>query len=321
MVKFCGAVCAVLAAQAAAWAADPGLLRLVMPDAKVIAGIQVDQTRNSPFGQYVLTHMQPTDEGFKKFMADTGFDPRRDVSEIVMASNWEQSSPDARWLVLARGLFSPARFAAAVAANGGSVTKFQGVDILNGDSSTSNGIAFFDSTNAVMGDTASVKAAIERRQTNAPASSSLLGKVQSLSAANDFWFVTLVPISEFSSAMPDPNLQGAMKGNLLQGISQASGGIRFGDTVQITGEAITRSEKDATALVDVVRFLAGMIQLNRQNDPTAGQVATLLDGLTLKTAGNVMSMSLAIPEKQLEQIFDGLRLERRQAHKKTAQVR
>ncbi len=68
-----------------------------MPDAKVIAGIQVDQTRNSLFGQYVLSHMQVDDAGFKTFIAQTGFDPRRDVSEIVIASNWESNSAAAGW--------------------------------------------------------------------------------------------------------------------------------------------------------------------------------------------------------------------------------
>src|ERR1700724_3867868 len=103
----------------ATWAADPALLKLVMPDAKVIAGIQVDQTRNSLFGQYVLSHMQVEDAGFKKFIAQTGFDPRRDVTEIVMASNWEQSTPQSRWLVAARGSFNVPQITSAAKANGG----------------------------------------------------------------------------------------------------------------------------------------------------------------------------------------------------------
>jgi len=118
--------------------------------------------------------------------------------------------------------------------------------------------------------------------------------------------------------MPDPNLSGAMKGNLLAAINEASGGIRFGDTVTISAEALTRSEKDAQALVDVVKFVAGMIQLNRQNNPAAGQVATLLDTLDCKTAGNVTTISLSIPEQQLEQMLDVLRQQNRQARKKPA---
>jgi len=304
-------------------AADPGLLRLMMPDAKVIAGLQVQQTKNSLFGQYVLSHMQVEDAGFKKFIAQTGFDPRRDVTEIVMASNWEQSTPQSRWLVAARGSFNLPQIVGAAKANGGTVTDFQGASILTysepGKPEVESGIAFFDSSSAVMGDLASVRAAIQRKQSNAAASGDLLGRVQDVSLKNDFWFVTVVPISEFAGAMPNPNLSGAMKGDLLSAIHQASGGIRFGNTVTISGEAVTRSPKDAQALADVFRFLAGLIQLNSENNKVAGQVSTLLDGMDLKTNGNVMTMLLAIPEQQMEQLLNSIHLESQRAHKKPPQ--
>jgi len=311
--------------QATAWAAaDPGLLRLIMPDAKVVAGLQVQQTKTSAFGQYILAHMQLEDAEFKKFIATTGFDPRRDVEEIVMGSNWEQASPDNRWLVAARGSFNLPRITAAAKLHGGTISGFQGIDILSysepGKSESQNGIAFFSSTNAVMGDIASVKAAIQRQQSNAAPSGDLMSKVVDLSAKNDFWFVTVVPISEFAGAMPNPNLSGAMKGDLLAAIHQASGGVHFGDTVTIAGEAVTRSDKDAQALVDVFRFLAGLIQLNSQNNQVAGRVSTLLDGMDLKTSGNVMTMSLAIPEQQLEQLLATFQQERQQAHRKRQPV-
>jgi hypothetical protein len=290
-----------------------------MPDAKVIAGIQVEQTRNSVFGQYVLSHMQVEDGGFKNFIAQTGFDPRRDVSELVIASNWESSNPASRWLVMARGNFDPGKIAQAAQSNGITASSFQGVSILtfsHGKSDVENGIAFFDGSIAVMGDLASVQAAIERRKSGAPPNTQLLGKVRDVSAVNDFWFVTLVPVSEFAGAMPDQNLSGAMKGNLLAAINEASGGIRFGSTVTISAEAVTRSDKDAQALVDVVKFVAGMIQLNRQNNPAAGQVATLLDTLDCKTAGNITTLSLAIPEQQLEQMIEMMHHQDRPAHRK-----
>ena len=321
MIKLQRAFLVFLVAQISAFAADAGLLRLVMPDAKVIAGIRVDQTRNSPFGQYVLSHMQIDDENFKKFMAQTGFDPRRDVSEILIASNWAQPTAEGRWLVMARGVFNPAQIAGAVQAQGGTIANFHGIEILSSQEGPSepglqSGIAFLDSSEAVMGDIASVKAAIDRKQSNAVANSKLLSKVRDISARNDFWFVTLVPISEFAGAMPDPNLSSAMKGNLLQAIYEASGSIRFGDTVHIAGEAITRSDKDALALVDVVKFIAGLVQLNRENNKAAGQMATLLDTMDVKTKDNVMSVSLAIPEKQLEQMLEMMRQESHQARKK-----
>ena len=79
--------------------------------------------------------------------------------------------------------------------------------------------------------------------------------------------------------------------------------------------------EDAGALVDVVRFIAGMIQLNKSpsnkdKSALASDVSSLLDTMELKTAGNVMSMSLLIPEAQLEKILDSAKSETKHtAHK------
>src|SRR5262249_24076959 len=133
--------------------------------------------------------------------------------------------------------------------------------------------------------------------------------------------VTLVPIAEFAGAMPDPNLSSAMKGNLLAAVHEASGGIRFGDSVTISGEAAARSGKDAHALGGVFQVLGGLVPLKRPNDTQGDHVATLLDSMELKTSGNVMSMTLAIPEKQLEQMLEMMRQENRQARKPPGQLR
>ncbi|MGP0076096.1 MAG: hypothetical protein ACLPWF_29605 [Bryobacteraceae bacterium] len=289
-------------------AADPALLQMVMSDAQVVAGLQVTQAKGSLFGQYVLSHLSVNDTQLQEFISQTGFDPRQDVSEIVIASNWKANTPDNHWLVVADGTFNVSKIMAAAQANGGVSSTYQGVNLLTyaapSSSQVPTAIGFFDATTALAGDVTSVKAAIDRKQSKAPADGNVLGKAQQVSANNDFWFVTLVPLSNFSGAIPNSNLSGAMQGNLFAAINQASGGVRFGDTVTISAEAVTRSEKDAQALVDVVKFFAGLVQLNRQQNPTAGQVATLLDTLQTSTSGNTTTISLAIPEQQLEQLLN-----------------
>ncbi len=307
-----------LALPLGAFAADPSLLQLAMPDAQVVAGLQVDQAKSSLFGQYVLSHLSVNDTKLEQFTSETGFDPRHDVSEIVVASNWKSNTPDNRWIVAAHGVFNISKITSTAQSNGGVIAPYQGINVVTLQASSSaqvdTGIAFLDNATALVGDVASVKAAIDRKKSNAPIDGSVLAKAQTVSTGKDFWFVTLVPLSNFSGSIPDSNLSGAMQGNLLAAINQMSGGIRFGDTVTISAEAVTRSEKDAQALVDVVKFFAGLVQLNRQNNPAAGQVATLLDTLKTSTSGNITNISLAIPEQQLEQLLNSAR----PAHAKAA---
>src|SRR5215831_10755875 len=92
-------------------AADPQLLNLVMPDAKVLAGVNVEQAKGTQFGQYVLNQLQTTDADMQKLIAATGFDPRRDVREVLVASDGAPQSK--KGLALARGNFDVRRITVA----------------------------------------------------------------------------------------------------------------------------------------------------------------------------------------------------------------
>src|SRR3954465_10223225 len=87
-------------------AADPQLLNLLMPDAKVIAGVNVDQAKGTQFGQYVLNQLQTHDAEMQRLVAQTGFDPRRDVREILVAT--DGNAQNKIGLGLARGTFDVA---------------------------------------------------------------------------------------------------------------------------------------------------------------------------------------------------------------------
>src|SRR5690349_25122409 len=83
------------------FAADPQLLNLVMPTAKVVAGVNVEQAKGTLFGQYVLNQLQTHDDDMQKLIDLTGFDPRRDVREVLVASDGRPQTKSG--LALARG--------------------------------------------------------------------------------------------------------------------------------------------------------------------------------------------------------------------------
>lgn len=302
------AAVAALLATGAASAADQGLLNLVMPEAKVVIGLQVDQAKLSPFGQYLLSQAQPGDPGFQKLLGETGFDPRKNVSEILIASNGPQQS-GSKGLVLARGSFNVAKIESAAQFHGGTVTTFSGVDVITRPGEKdAKALAFPDGSTAIAGDVASVQGAITRLRGGAGLTEQMQATVQTASAGSDFWFVTLAPLSEFSASIPDQGVGNAMKGsNLFQTVQQASAGIKFGDPVKISGQALTASAKDAQALVDAIRFLTGLVTMNRQKDPAAGMIASLVDLVQLQANDSTMTFSMSIPEKQLESLVASVR--------------
>src|ERR1035437_10316356 len=109
-------------------AADPQLLNLVMPDAKVLAGVNVQQAKGTQFGQYVLNQLQTHDAQLQQLVTLTGFDPRRDVTDLLVASDGVPGSKTG--LALARGSFDAAKIAAAATLQGVVTEVYNRVTIL-----------------------------------------------------------------------------------------------------------------------------------------------------------------------------------------------
>jgi len=287
-------------AACSAFAADSSLLSLVSPDTKVIAGIRVDRTTSSQFGQFLLNQAQHGDADFNKFVAATGFDPRRDLTEVIAAS--VDGHQKGHGMVVAHGTFDISRLLAQARLHGAAITNYKDVQVVVGSKGDAGWVAFLDGRTAAAGDPDSVKAAIDRRGSGVGIDSKLASKVSEVSSKYDAWMVSIAPMSDFAGKLPDARMNGAINGEMVQGIQQASGGVLFGSTIQFGGEAVTRSEKDASALVDVVKFLAGMVQLNRDK-PDAAKLAGILDTLVLSSTANTMTISLSIPESDLEQLM------------------
>ena len=105
-------------------AADPQLLKLVMPDAKAISDVNVAQAKLTPFGQFALGQL--TNPDIQKLIAQTGFDPSKDLNEVLCATNGEPNTG----IALATGIFDPVKIGALAAQDGAVTETYQGATIL-----------------------------------------------------------------------------------------------------------------------------------------------------------------------------------------------
>ena len=300
---------AVFALSAAAtFAADANLLKLLPPDAHVVMGLDVEQSKNSPMGRYLLSQMQSDDDGITKFINLTGFDPRRDLSEIIFASRGNGlQGTNKDGLFVARGTFNIAKILQAATTEGGHAIVYQGLNVVTGRKGDTDGwIAFLDTTLAVGGSQEEVKAAIARRTTGTASSS-----FAALGRTYDAWMYTVEPAA-LGRTVPAGQANPA---EVFRAVQSAQGGIKLGNTITVSGEAVARSDKDATALHDVIKFVAGMIQL-KSTEANASEVASLLDSMKLSTSGTKVSLTLSLPQSQLEQFLD----RSRRTARKTARV-
>jgi hypothetical protein len=305
----------------AAFGADPRLLNLVMPNPGSVAGINVTNAEITPFGQYVLTQMTSAmNQQLQAFIAATGFDPRQDVSEILAASSGSVSTPAG--LVLATGTFPVSQITTAIAAKSPQLTvqTYGGATLITetgtGKTPASGSIAFLGTTIAIAGDTASVKAAIDRSTGVNSLSPALTVQIQTLSTTEDAWVITDTPMTSLIPGLggtgstaggigtSSPILQ---MGQIFNSIQASSGGILFGSTVQITGQALTTDAASASSLASVLQALVSIASMVGGQNPEAASIAQLLQGLKVTTDGSAINVALSIPETQLETVLNGLK--------------
>jgi hypothetical protein len=286
-----------------AHAADSQLLSLVMPDAKVLAGVNVDSAKASPFGVYVLTQIQSNNTALQQLIALTGFDPTRDVDQVLLATGATAGSKSPSGLVLALGTFDPA--IATLATTKGAVTEvYSGITIIE-DPKQLAGIAFPSPTLAIAGDIANVKAAIDRSGGNSSLPTAVLALVNQWSGAEDAWVITTVPLS---SLVPSGAASGAAAGTapvnpmagVLQQVLQISGGVKFGNSVVGTAAIQADNAADATQLANTLQFLVNLAQMQSQNN---AQVTNLAQAFSVNAQGTTVNVSVTLPAAQFQQLF------------------
>jgi hypothetical protein len=292
-------------APAALAGVDPALLALVPPDAKMLMGIQVSQTQASPFGQYLLSQdvLSQLDRSTNQILTEAGFDPRRDLREILAASGDGVSG-----LLLGRGAFQPAKISKAAVTAGAVSSRYRGVDLLSstgsGKSKIAGSMAFLDASTLVAGDTDAVKALIDRHASGTVFAGALADKARQISSLNDAWLASLTPPAALTGGAAAGAPQNSQLGpvqNLLQSALQFSAGLKFAATqATLSAEVVARSAQDAQSMADVLKFLTGMLQ---QANPNAAKTPSLADAAKIYVSGSAMHLVLSVPEQQLEQFF------------------
>ncbi len=273
-------------------AADPQLVGLMMPDAKTLAGANVTQVLSSPLGQFLLGKTPVADPNYQQFLQASGFDPTRDISQIVAASSGTPQQQTG--LVAIRGNFDLTKILAFLKLSGAKVDQSQGVAVIASPDGKGS-VAILDNTTAIAGDPASVTAAIARRSSPSMLDPVLVAKANSLSASQDAWVVSTM-------TMPaTPPQAGGIDLSALASIQQSSAGIKLGTSIVFSAEAVEDTPQHASSLADLLRMGVAFASMN-QNDPKAAQLASVLKSLAIATQGNALQITLSIPEGLVEQL-------------------
>ena len=274
-------------------AADSQLLDLVMPGARVLAGIHIERACASPLVGSVLEQMQANSGQVQQLLGTVGLDPCRVVREILVATTGDTAGKAG--LALAAGDFQAV--AAALALAGGKhADTYRDVRVYYDGPERQHALALLDTSILVAGDAASVKAALDRRDKPSVLPAALAAKVNRWRAAQDAWVVSAVPPSGLHFQGPGP-AKGVTGSDAFRNVSQAALGVKITTSLDITAEATAGSAADAKALADVLGFLVNLLRSQAGQNPGTAAIAK---SAKVSVSGQSVTLTISIPEEALQ---------------------
>ena len=266
--------------------ADTGLASFIPQDTVALVGVRMDQLRATPTYQKLRArrHFSELDQ----LKARTGFDPTRDVSELLIASNGKDA------VTVARGQFHPTDTAAKKIAYKGYTLNLHG----------EGAWALIDAGTAVAGTQPAVRAAIDQYKTGtrSAAVDSLLARGRALAAGNQIWAVSDNP-EAFTSIAPAPGGAGnsANMGKVFGQLERLSFTADLSRGIRATAAGDCKTGEDAKAIGDLLR---GVVSLGKLSVPQGQtELMRIYDSIQVDQQQNAVKLRVNVPPELLDKLL------------------
>jgi hypothetical protein len=299
---------AFLVSGSAAFAADPQLMTMVMPDARIMAGMNATKARSSPFGQFVVSKVSLLGAQMQPLITATGFDPFQDVSEVLCATAADPSKQTG--ILLVRGNFNPDKIGALVTGRSGVLVEpYDGstlISLTNPNNNNPMAVAFIGSSLAVAGDLVSVKAAVDRNGGAVSIDPALAAQVSQLSSTEDAWVASSASLASLIPANVGTPTTGpaAQVMPILKSIQSFTGGLNFADNIQLSAQAVTNSPQNGAALGAVLQLGLNLVSMASTSNGNAPSLTQFAQTVQITPNGPAVSISASIPEAWAESLVN-----------------
>jgi hypothetical protein len=268
---------------------DNVLQQMVPPGTATLTGVHMDLVKQSVIYKKMVAgrNLVQVDQ----FAAETGFDPRRDVRELLLASSSRGS------VMLARGTF---HLHPAVLQGAKKIRRGQYDIWVSGGS----GFCILDSTLAAAGEIPLVEAALDEWKSGThTAAQPLLARASGINPQTQLWGVSTATgnfLADHQSSMSG----GLDLSKIFRGLQDAwlQADLTTGLKAEIHGT--TATEKDAMSLRDALR---GIIGLGRLNVPeTQSELLKVWDGIEVDQQGRAISLHIDIAQDLIDKMVEML---------------
>jgi hypothetical protein len=268
---------------------DNVLERMVPPNATSLVGAHMDKIKETAFYRKLLAAQ--TLPQVDQFAKDTGFDPRRDVRELLFVTTPHGD------VMLARGTFH----LNTAHLRGVPKVRHGEYDIWDRDS---RGFCILDSTLAVAGDVVAIEDALDEWKSGAhTGAKSLLARAASVNPQSQFWGVS-TGLAGFLAEHPPTVTSGLDLSKIFRGLEDTLFQVDLSTGLRADVHGTTATEKDAISLRDAVRGMVGLGRLQvPDNQP---ELLRVWDGIAADQQGRSITIHADIPQDLLDKLIQML---------------
>jgi hypothetical protein len=276
-------------------ATGPTELNYVPADAAVIAYADVGAIMNSELRQRIKAAMPMHEHGQEEFQRETGIDIERDIQYVVAAVTPGTQSA----LLVARGNFNPTQLESLAVQHGAAVETYRDKRLLSKSDVGPNGsgtLAFLEPGLVAIGDTASIKRAIDAQLSASSVTSNgeIIELVKQIEQGNNAWAVGRFDVLTSQARLPEqiarqiPPVKWFAAGGHING--GVEGMVRVEATDEAAAELLRRQVNGALAFGEMMG----------RSDPRA---AAALRTVQMSGTGKTVQLSFAVPAEILETVL------------------
>ena len=265
-------------------AADEALPELLPPHSKVVIGLRLQALVAALTANGFTSEMHQGVASVAGKIAIPGFDPLRDIDEVIVAT--ESDAQNAPALLVLTGHF-PAL------PEGTPAQMYKGAAVMDVPGSQGQVLALLDSATALGGPRAMVVAALDRRGTGAHLAPALVARLAPLRARYEVWGAGERIVQ--SGAAPAPAAAKLPANLQFPSIDRFAFGMSLSHGLDCTAEFHAADSKDAAQLRQWLQLLQGMMQ-SGQKGKSAAQFAVEMNG------GNIR-LSVSIPQDEWKKVL------------------
>jgi hypothetical protein len=274
---------------------------LVPVDTTILVGLRIEELKKTRVYRELLEAEKLPQ--IEEFARETGIDLRKDIWEIVLASNGEST------LALIRGKFTDGGITDSgkepeLAKKGVQRYPYKGYTLLGDDRIVA---VFFNTSVAVAGPQAAVKRVIDARDGNLgrpPAD--LIEEVKQIPSSNQIWVISK---AGWQGALPE-GMEGPLGGlrKMPVDVRSMKAVLNLSDGVRFDGEVESGDAANATKIHDAIRGVIGIGRLTTPDDKL--DMLKFYDGIDVKRDEKRVRVTADLPMDVFQMLLDLFRTPR-----------